>query len=287
MSARVARIADGFDDDPDLVRALDAAALTLRGLAVPRRQHAGALRLLLDAIGRAFQIPEAAEEIAPPAPVSAALALRWMTHADGLAESAAGFRSAAEELSDDRWAERLNAYVAALEAATELVPRKDLEPMARASRPSRRGVASGVSIEQYEAAGFGTAPNAPAELIAVIDQLQVQVERHADALDELAAELERHPVRAFATQRQRVLRALSRFELARHLRRRGPIARASQGVLGELLPDGRLYPVVRELVAAMVRFEWYFEPLRMTAEGREVILGDWRRRVKTSTHGYC
>jgi hypothetical protein len=48
--------------------------------------------------------------------------------------------------------------------------------------------------------------------------------------------------------------------------------RASEDLLRELL-QGRLYPVVRELVAAMVRFEWYFEPLRVTIEGRQVLIG--------------
>jgi hypothetical protein len=47
---------------------------------------------------------------------------------------------------------------------------------------------------------------------------------------------------------------------------------ASEDLVEELLRD-RLAPVVRELVAATVRFEWYFKPLLIPHEERKVILG--------------
>lgn len=37
--------------------------------------------------------------------------------------------------------------------------------------------------------------------------------------------------------------------------------------------DERLAPVVRELTAAIVRFEWYFKPLQVTSDARKVVLG--------------
>jgi hypothetical protein len=42
-------------------------------------------------------------------------------------------------------------------------------------------------------------------------------------------------------------------------------------LIGDLLRD-RLFPVVRELAAAMVRFEWYFKPLKIPDTGRRVVL---------------
>jgi hypothetical protein len=230
------------------------------------------LRLLVDLVGQAAEDRPPSEAAASPSPVPPALAVRWLNHAEALVESAAGFQAAAKELPDAKWAERLMAYAAALDAAAGLAPRDDLAPMALATPPRAREIPRDIPVERFEAAGFVRVPGRPAELLPLIDRLQSEVARHADALDGFAAELERHPVRSFVPQGGRILRALCRFELARQLRRRGPIARASEDVLRELM-TGRLYPVVRELVAAMVRFEWYFEPLRMTADGREVILG--------------
>lgn len=47
--------------------------------------------------------------------------------------------------------------------------------------------------------------------------------------------------------------------------------RASEDVVTELL-DERLAPVLRELVAAIVRFDWYFQPLEPGSEGRKLVL---------------
>ena len=62
--------------------------------------------------------------------------------------------------------------------------------------------------------------------------------------------------------------ALCRFEVARELTKpQGAVARARGTLVAQLL-DERLFPVVRELVAALVRFEWYFEPLQITVKER-------------------
>jgi len=37
--------------------------------------------------------------------------------------------------------------------------------------------------------------------------------------------------------------------------------------------DERLAPVVRELVAAIFRFDWYFKPLKMSTGSRSILLG--------------
>lgn len=69
-----------------------------------------------------------------------------------------------------------------------------------------------------------------------------------------------------------MLGAICRFELARNLRREGPVMRASETLIGELLQH-RLAPVLRELIAATVRFEWYFKPLLVPDGNRKLTLG--------------
>ena len=66
--------------------------------------------------------------------------------------------------------------------------------------------------------------------------------------------------------------AICRFELAKTLRRGGPILKASERMVAELLDD-RLTPAVRELVGAMVRFEWYFKPLQMSTNNKKIVFG--------------
>jgi hypothetical protein len=56
------------------------------------------------------------------------------------------------------------------------------------------------------------------------------------------------------------------------MRNAGPILNASARLVGELLQD-RLAPLVRELMASIVRFEWYFQPLLVPEKGRNIVLG--------------
>ena len=251
---------------------LPAAAAILRELSEPRRSAARALRLLVDAIASSLssldaQPPPRAEAVIPPA-----LAVRWLNHADAAADAAGGFRADAANIQDSEWRERLDAYADALDRASEVTPRNELARLARAV--SKQPVEPRVLVdgERWVAAGFSGPPERGQELLPFLNELAAHLARHADAYDALASELERHPARAFGARADRVLRTLCRFELARHVRRQGPIMRASEDLLRDLL-QGRLYPVVRELVAAMVRFEWYFQPLRITVEGRQVLMG--------------
>ena len=129
-----------------------------------------------------------------------------------------------------------------------------------------------VPENRYTDAGFSRVPDRSADIGLVLQELHTELRSQADALDTIAGELESHPARNYVLRADRILQALCRFELARHLRRQGPIMRASEDLLRELLV-GHLYPVVRELVAATVRFEWYFKPLSISVEGREVLIG--------------
>ncbi|MEA2188187.1 MAG: repair protein SbcC/Rad50 [Solirubrobacteraceae bacterium] len=259
-----------LDDSTVLVEALDDAAHALRRLADPRREAARTLRVLVDAIAARGHV---ARDVRPTriAPLSSALAARWLSHADGVRESAARFRSEASALNDMSWAQRLTDYADALDAAAAVVPRTELADLTSSSPALDLPPVTAVPAERYYAAGFRGVPAEADEIVPLLQDLQTQLQRDADALDNLASEIERHPAREFGSRADRIVGAICRFELARQLRREGPIVRASEELLKDLL-EGRLYPIVRELVAAIVRFEWYFEPLRLTVKDGRVLM---------------
>jgi energy-coupling factor transporter ATP-binding protein EcfA2 len=272
--AEVDRLAADLEPRSDVVAALDGAADALRQAASPLRNAARPLRQLADALAARAPDDQSSTPAQTATPLPAALAARWASHSESVRESSARFRAEAGQLQDPKWASRLVSYADALDVAAATVPRAELERLARVASPTPTpSRLEPAALEAaFSEAGFRAALPQSSQLVALIEELQGQRQRQADALERLATELETHPARGFDGRSGLVLEAICRFEVARQLRRKGPIASASEDLLRELL-TGRLYPVVRELVAAMVRFEWYFQPLRISVEGREVLLG--------------
>jgi energy-coupling factor transporter ATP-binding protein EcfA2 len=257
--------------------ALDDAEVKVQSLAGPLRDAAQAVRVLLAAIERPEdESPTPEQEAIPPprpATVPPDLAARWLAHANSLRDAAARFRTDAESLRDVDWAKRLQNYADALDAAADAAPTKALVPLAQATPISlQRRRRPPVRDELFRAAGFSAPPAAPEPLVAPLREFLTVLQRQVEALETLARELQRHPARGFSQHAEPVLEAICRFELARGLRRAGPILKASEQLVADLL-KGRLAPVVRELVAAIVRFEWYFKPLLIPDAGRKVVLG--------------
>lgn len=272
-----------FDADLDSA-ILDGAAREVRKAADVRRERARPIGLLLDAI-RSTQMPggerikdEPEEQLLPPIPRR--LAVRWLGHGRGLEEVAKEFHAEAGRLGDEVWSTQLDAYAEALEAAAASIPTKELEEIAgavvssdAAPPPAAR---EGVPEDLYRAAGFPQVLGRPFDVMPALEEYAELLQRQGAELEALAAGLENHPSRAFAAHAERVLGAMCRFEVARRLRPRkgyrSPIAEASESVVIELL-KGRLAPVVREFLAALVRFEWYFHPPALSGEGRELVIG--------------
>lgn len=263
---------------------LDGAAGEARRAAEVRRERARPIGLLLDAI-RSTQIPggeglkeEPEEQLLPPIPRR--LAVRWLGHGRGLEEVAKEFHAQAGELDDEAWSARLDAYAEALEAAAATVPTKELEEIAGAVAPSDAASVpagrEGVPEDLYRAAGFSRTLGRPLDVVPALEEYVDLLQRQAAELEALAASLDSHPSRSFAAHAERVLGAMCRFEVARRLRprkgKRSPIAEASEGVVAELL-KGRMAPVVRELLAALVRFEWYFKPPAISGQDGELVIG--------------
>lgn len=275
-------VATVFADRPDtklVAEALDRAAAATQTLAASRRAAASAGRHLLDAIARqqTSVASPSTQPLAPPetpAPIPPELAVRWVAHGKSVADASRRFRTDAQDLADTAWAERLIAYADALDAAVTTIPTDRLEPLTHHRRAPTPQLSARPSIDEqvYLDAGFLGRAEHPDSLIAPLKALVTQLQRDADTLDRLGSAIERHPARHFADHSDRVLAAVCRFELARTLRREGPITTASEDLVGELLRD-RLAPVVRELVAATVRFEWYFKPLIIPHDRRKVVLG--------------
>jgi energy-coupling factor transporter ATP-binding protein EcfA2 len=257
-------------------RAMDEALKQISALAVPRREALGALRRLLRQTAPPTRRPvAAAPPLEVPQPVAQQVAIRWLTHAKSLEGAAAQFGRDADALDDATWAERLKLYAAALKDAAQLAPTIELEKLARGT-PSVSSVTPPAprldDEDLYTGAGFTSVPADPSAIRAAAESLAALLERQLDQLQELQRDIETHPSRNFHQHADVVLPALCRFELARRMRNAGPILDASEKLVTDLLRE-RLAPVVRELVASIVRFEWYFKPLLVPEEGAKVVLG--------------
>lgn len=269
-------------DDPSLPEVLDVAQDALAHLASAREAAAQRAQRLLQELRRMIAPAPANARVGTPKEAPAppemppALAVRWLSHSRSIQEAAARFHADAEQLQSTRWANQLSAYADALSAAGEAVPQDALEPLTRSAptpaQPLRSTPVLAVPLELYREAGFTRVPEKPESILDALGELAAELQRHAGILHGLATEVSEHPARHFAQHSQRVLSAICRFELARNLRREGPIMRASEILVGELLQD-RLAPLLRELIAATVRFEWYFKPLEIPEETRKLTLG--------------
>jgi hypothetical protein len=272
----IASLLSGSPELESIAAALDEAERRLRALAAPFQEQAQAIQVLLAAIERhqASALP-AQERPAENVPMSVppAIASRWLAHARSLSEAASEFRGAADRISDEAWAQRLLAYSAALEGAVEIAPMDDLAALARAT-PARETRPNPVAVadDLYANAGFASPLEDGGAVVAPLRELLTALQQHVAKLEVLARDVKGHPARGYAERSDSVLRSLCRFELARSLRREGPILAASETLVADLL-KGRLAPIVRELVASIVRFEWYFKPLLIPQEGRRVVLG--------------
>lgn len=265
----------------ELERVLDEAGETISELLAERSRVAAACRALLEALREQVRAARAAEqpEDRPPkkeevdAPLSAALAARWLSHSSSLQREATRFRDDASGLESSNWQKELRVYADALTEAAELAPKRELEKLSERSPRPRALPTAGVNADVLRAAGFGEGDVVVAEEVGpVLRELSDALDKHVAVLRQIGQRLEAHPARKFGQHADSLMAALCRFEVARTLRREGPILQASEQMVCGLLEE-RLAPVVRELMASIVRFEWYFKPLRLSTGERRVVLG--------------
>lgn len=269
----------GAEPDASL---LGASADQVKIAAGARREHAQAMRLLLEAIRAARPkdsdevVEEPEEELVPK--VSRGLATRWLGHGRSLERASRSFHEEADELESPDWSQRLHAYADALQSTASEVPWNELDAFTSTQGlpVPPPGEAPEVPEESYRAAGFVRTLDRPDDAVAAIEEYTELLQRQMTELDLIATGLENHPAKGFSSHSNKVLSAMCRFEMARRLRprkgREEPLAKASEEEVERLL-QGRLAPVVRELLAALVRFEWYFKPPKISGTERKLEIG--------------
>jgi hypothetical protein len=267
LGGAVADLAGAADPSPYLA----AAESALRSEAQRLREVADPLRQVAQQISRQVaaqsKVPERAVDMPSP-PVPPGTAARWLGHVRGLEQSVSSLDDLAPGIDDESWRLRLGVYTKALRAAIRQSSANQLEQLAKEDRSAERSprIVAELDRELLRRAGFPRSPEWSRNVVAAMGELQAQLSERAARLEELAAGISRHPGRSFVSRAARIMPLLFRFEVIRELaNQRGAIARAQETLVTELL-DGRLFPVVRELVAALVRFDWYFKPLKMQAD---------------------
>lgn len=276
----VARAVAGDIGQDELVKILDQAGEAVAELLAERSQAAGASRALLEALREQVRGERAAEpapqdepeDKSEEAPLAAPLAARWLSHSISMQREAAQFREDASQLKEKSWQQQLRDYAEAIERVAEMAPREELELLSKPAPRPRVLPAPKLAESALRAADFGDSEFVAEEIGPVLRELSDALDNQVVGLRQLGQRLEVHPARQFGRHAEEVMAALCHFELARTLRREGPILKASEHLVCRLL-DERLAPVVRELMAAIVRFEWYFEPLQMSSDARKVVLG--------------
>jgi hypothetical protein len=272
-----------LDKAPTPEPQIKEALLALRAAADRLREAADPLRLLIQQLSRAEESRSRrrkpkVDPAAPPMPPTTAA--RWLSHVRGLERSVADLTGQVGNVEDPVWRRRLEQYIESLRKAIERASVEKLEDLAldRDTVPGEAVIANGLDPGLLEKAGFVRSPESSPKVLAAMKEMQIQLAEQAARLDELAAKLERHPARSFISRAARIMPALCRFELARELTKpKGAVVRAQETLVSELL-DERLFPVVKELVAALVRFEWYFEPLQIKVDGRGLRLSGGANR---------
>ena len=271
---------DGEFSEKKVEKILDQAGEAIADLLAERSQASAACRTLLEALrekvraereGESSGVDQVQHEV-EEAPLGTPLAARWLSHGIATHKEADRFRADSSDVKDKALRQQLREYADALEHAADIVPRRQLEQLSKSVPRPRTLSASNLDIETLRAAGFANGEFDAEEIGPVLRELSDALDSHLVGLRKLAQRLNAHPARRFRGHADVVMAALCRFELARTLRREGPIMQASEQMVCRLL-DERLAPAVRELMASIVRFEWYFKPLQMSIEDRRVVFG--------------
>jgi energy-coupling factor transporter ATP-binding protein EcfA2 len=275
----VTRAVAGELSEDELAKALDKAGEAVAKLQAERSRVAAATRTMLEALRDQVRAARAKEPVreeqqeegGDESPLSTTLAARWLSHSITLRAESERFRGDASELRPEGWKRRLGDYADALQRAVELAPREELEQL---SKPSVQPRVTTAKLDEnvLQAAGFGEGELVAEAVGPVLLEVSEALDSQVAGLRQICRRIEAHPARQFGRHAEAVMAAACRFELVRTLRREGPTKAASEQLVCRLL-DERLAPVVRELMAAMVRFEWYFKPLQVSIRAHKVVLG--------------
>jgi hypothetical protein len=256
-------VAAKLDDPPPVGDHAVRAEGSLREAVSALRERSRQLGALITALGDSIPAPTEllGEESTPP--LLPETAIRWYSQLTGLSESLPGLREALKEIDDSTWRTRLKRYVEALEKALKEVPADELRKLTRSVPRIDSAPSPAVPASLFAEVGFKRQLDKSPKLSAALIELREMTDRRADRLAEIANKLRDHPSQHFPKQARPIGAAVTYFELLRAMRLpNSPIARAKTSLVEDMLQE-RLFPLLRELVAALVRFEWYFEPMQL------------------------
>ncbi|HEX5376592.1 MAG TPA: ATP-binding protein, partial [Solirubrobacterales bacterium] len=238
----VSRAVAGEIGEEELGKILDQACEAVAELLAERSQAAAASRALLEVLREQLRSERAAEPVreeqpedeGEEPPLTAPLAARWLSHSISMKTEAVRFREDASKLEEESWQQQLHDYAEALERAAEMAPREELERLSKPA-PRPRGLPAPKPVEEVlRAANFGEGEFATEEVGPVLRDLSDALDSHVVGLRQLGRRLEAHPARRFGRHAEAVMAALCRHELARTLRREGPILGASEQLVCRL-----------------------------------------------------
>ena len=263
---RCARVAETLRGNPELATEAREICAKLEVLAQARRMESNAIQVAVAAFMSRMRTPPPVEPrgARPASDVPPAIASRWLRSATLIGEQAEEMEALLDHIPNERWRARLAEYADQLRTVAESTPWERLSRLAEVeeAKPEEPGV---LDPGVFDAIGF-VAPDAvalpPAEAIEHCQRLVPQLNSEAAHLENLARAVSRHPAARLHEREAELMRAAARHELARALEK--PIGEAEATVLVRVIGEG-LGNVFAELVAALTRFEWYFERVKLRA----------------------
>ena len=257
---RCARVAETLRGNPELATEAREICAKLEVLAQARRMESNAIQVAVAAFMSRMRTPPPVEPrgARPASDAPPAIASRWLRSATLIGEQAEEMEALLDHIPNERWRARLAEYADQLRTVAESTPWERLSRLAEVeeAKPEEPGV---LDPGVFDAIGF-VAPDAvalpPAEAIEHCQRLVPQLNSEAAHLENLARAVSRHPAARLHEREAELMRAAARHELARALEK--PIGEAEATVLVRVIGEG-LGNVFAELVAALTRFEWYFE----------------------------
>lgn len=226
----------------------------------------------------AAQVVSDSDIAAPPprdaAELPAPVALAWLHAGRALRQSVGELRRLRSQVRSEAWRQRLDGFLQHGEELAEGVPYSELDalsssptrslPRALAHRPADLRVLAQAGLSET------TVQDVPSDVQSAMTGLAQTLRVYVSDLKDVADRILECPLVRLRGVENDLHDSLARFEMARQLK--GPLTQAQETLLNDLI-RGPLEPVLAELISALTRFEWYFQPFEMAISRGQVRFG--------------